>query len=172
MACFKNLRRRLRVEALKLCGNGTDAEDLVQDVLERLVRTFGQEALDASLMWVWCWRTLTNLFIDQLRKKRTARRAAADPTLAENMVSNGRAQATSYGELPDEVFQAAVEGLSPRLRETIKLHARGMKHVEVAQALCIPLGTVGKRLHMARRKLRKVLRSHLRNLEPSNVQVL
>jgi len=54
--------------------------------------------------------------------------------------------------------QAALERLSPKLREVIVLNVyQGLRYHEVAAVLGVPLGTVKSRINLALQKLREVL---------------
>jgi len=58
-----------------------------------------------------------------------------------------------------EILQAALEKLSPELRETVILRdLQEMEYREIAQVLDIPEGTVKSRLNRGRAELAKILK--------------
>lgn len=79
--------------------------------------------------------------------------------------SAGRGEYTSGGGINEadgrvdaastiQFLAPRIAALSKRDRDTLLLHAWGdLTHEEIAQALGIPVGTVGSRLHRVRRKL-------------------
>ncbi|MBJ6760079.1 RNA polymerase sigma factor [Myxococcaceae bacterium JPH2] len=151
-------RRRawLLTHARRVCRNGADAEDLVQDVLLRFLQTFGGPARrprDASCD-AWLVTTLTRLFYDLCRKRRVRARQENDPCLPGE-VMGGQVDSASprFEAITDEQFARALRGLSPKLRSTFELHSAGLKYQDIAASQGISVGTVSKRMHDARAKL-------------------
>ena len=63
------------------------------------------------------------------------------------------------GREASEILQAALQKLSPELRETVILRdLQEMEYREIAQVLKIPEGTVKSRLNRGRAELARVLR--------------
>lgn len=163
-ALLARQRPFLLAQAYNLCRNAVDAEDLVQEVFVRFLAVFSRlsNLPEERTCAAWLVATLTHCFYDQLRRQRVRERGVEDPTLV------GRVQGTSeppapevYERISDEQFKAAVQALSPKVRTALELHARGRKYREIAQELGIPAGTVAKRLHDARSRLRKLLEPYL-----------
>jgi RNA polymerase sigma-70 factor (ECF subfamily) len=152
-------RRWLVVQARQLCRNPVDAEDLVQETMVRFLAAFGQlsQLPSEGVCANWLVTTLTNCFYDQLRKQRTRERSAAEPALQEASVEPDPPERSLYDRISDEQFTSAVQTLSPVARSTFELHARGRKYKEIADELGIKEGTVAKRLHDARSRLRRLL---------------
>jgi RNA polymerase sigma-70 factor, ECF subfamily len=164
-AAVSKHRPWLLAQARNICRNQADAEDLVQETLTRLVATFAEGTLpDEPRCISWLTTTLSNCFLSQCRRQRTATRASTDPHLTgEAVVAPPLGEMMRlYEQVTDEQFAEAVGSLSPRLRETFELYAKGKKLHEIAAILAIPIGTVGKRLHDARKKMRKHLLSFIR----------
>ncbi|WP_158623833.1 RNA polymerase sigma factor [Corallococcus llansteffanensis] len=152
---------RLMAQAMNLCGDETDAEDLVQEVILRFIQEFGKkEALPSVPSGeAWLVRTLSNLFFGQCRRLRTRVNGARDPALSEE--ARESAPAPAYEAITSEQFSEALASLSPKIRETFALREGGKKYEEIATLLGIPVGTVKKRLHDARTKLREYLQTFL-----------
>ena len=57
--------------ALRLTGNADDAQDLTQDAFVRAYKAFDSYKFGTSFNR-WLYRIVTNLYIDQVRKKKRA----------------------------------------------------------------------------------------------------
>lgn len=154
-------RGALLARARRVCrSQGSDAEDLVQETFLRFFQQGEKGALPEESHWeAWLGRTFTNLFYDQCRRQKVQARRASDPALGgEPAVIQEHAVRSIYESVSqDQVAQVVEQSLSPTLRETFKLHAGQMSNQEIAQVLGIPSGTVRKRLHDARMKLKELL---------------
>ena len=150
-------------------GSAIDPEDLVQETLLRFVQKGQQDALPPREHWhAWLVRSLKNLFTDQYRRTQVVRRGSEDPLLGkESIVLPEQPAPSLYDSITAEQFdQALREALTPMQRETFLLHMSGKKMAEIGRILGIPEGTVRKRLHDSRLKLREYL---LRRYLPSGV---
>ncbi|HYH98617.1 RNA polymerase sigma factor [Hyalangium sp.] len=152
-------RRWLLIQARALCRNAADAEDLTQETILRFLATFSQvnHLPDEHVCATWLVTTLTNCFYDQLRRQRTRDRGASELARQEHQVDPEPPAKSLADRVSDEQFSSAVQALSPVARTTFELHARGRKYKEIAQELGVQEGTVAKRLHDARSRLRKLL---------------
>jgi RNA polymerase sigma factor (sigma-70 family) len=158
-ALLASRRRWLLIQARGLCRNPVDAEDLVQETMVRFLASFSRATPlpDESTCASWLVTTLTHCFYDQLRRQRTREKSLAEPSLGEQTVPPEPPPRSVYDRISEEQFSSAVQALSPVARTTFELHARGRKYKEIADELGIQEGTVAKRLHDARAKLRKLL---------------
>lgn len=157
MEVFLQERRSwLLRRAQGLCRTKTDAEDLVQETFTRFLTSFGPASPlpDENICASWLISTMTNCFYDQLRRQRTRDRGANE--LAREMTAEPTVRSL-YERISDEQFASAIQALSPRIRSTMEMHAQGRKYHEIASELGIPSGTVAKRLHLGRAKLRSLL---------------
>ena len=157
---LRDRRQWLLRRALGLCRTSSDAEDLVQETFMRFLAAFqpARALPDEAVCASWLISTMTNCFYDQLRRRRTQERGAQDPTLMPAGAVPAEAPAPlPFDRLTDEQMSSAIQRLTPRVRGTLELHVRGRKYREIAEELGIPPGTVAKRLHLARAKLRTLL---------------
>jgi RNA polymerase sigma factor (sigma-70 family) len=139
---------RLRRFALSLTGNGADADDLVQDTVERALRNLHQWQQGTRLD-SWMFRIAQNLWIDTTRARRVRAMVTHDPEAAEKVAVDGARDAEArlafadtvraLGELPEE--QRVVVGL---------VLVDGMSYREAADVLNVPMGTITSRLARAR----------------------
>jgi len=142
---------RLRRFAASLTGNINDADDLVQDTVERALRALSQWQAGTRLD-SWMFRIAQNLWIDQLRARRVRAFAAHDPDAAENVSIDGRREVEARLDLADAV--RALSQLPDEQRIAVALvFVDGMSYREAAETLQVPIGTVTSRLARARSAL-------------------
>jgi len=143
---------RLRRYARALAGNRDDADDLVQDTLER---AWSRASLwrNVADMRAWLFAIMHNLHVDALRRGHLATVALDEDT------PEGVAPPTQGERLAVMDLQAALDRLAPEQREVLLLVAlEDMAYADIAQALGIPLGTVMSRLSRGRHLLAVALR--------------
>jgi RNA polymerase sigma-70 factor (ECF subfamily) len=144
IACIPRLRRYARA----LTGSRSDADDLVQDTVER-----GWSRLSlwrhGSDMRAWLFSIMHNIHVDRFR--------SAAPPMEEFAEERPSAAAPAHGlEMRD--LESCLRRLPDDQREVLLLVAlEDMRYEEVAAALGIPPGTVMSRLSRAREKLRLMM---------------
>jgi RNA polymerase sigma factor (sigma-70 family) len=143
--------------AYRLTGNVYDAEDLTQEVFVRVFRSLS--TYTPGTFEGWLHRITTNLFLDQVRRKKRIRFDAlaedADARMPGREPDPSRAFDDSH--LDDDV-QAALDALPPDFRAAVVLcDIEGLTYEEIAATLGIKLGTVRSRIHRGRAQLRDAL---------------
>ena len=142
---------RLRRYARALAGNRDDADDLVQDTLER---AWAKSGLWSGVvdMRAWLFSIMHNLHVDAIRRPRIATVTMDDDTPEVAM-------APTQGErLAVLDLQAALDLLPIEQKEIVLLVAlEDMAYADVAQTLGIPIGTVMSRLSRGRERLRALM---------------
>jgi len=151
--------------AYRLTGNKHDAEDLTQDVFVRVFRalpTYTPGNFDG-----WLHRITTNLFLDQVRRRKRIRFDALADDAADKLPGReGSAESTHVAGLFDADVEAALRGLSPEFRAAVVLaDIEGLTYEEIAEVLDAKLGTVRSRIHRGRAQLRAALAERLRARE-------
>ena len=148
----------LHATAMRLCGNATDARDLVQETVERGLRNLARykPGTDAR---AWLFTILHHLFIDLCRARTRERRADMSAEDLEARIAAPEAEAApAWASISPEQLREALEKLPEEFRTVYRLHAlEGRSYVEIAERLGIPKATVGTRLIRARRKLKEIL---------------
>ena len=136
--------------ARRFARAGLDADDLAQEVAEKLLRRPIPEAVRVQ---PWLARVMRNLAIDHLRQRRVRREErGAEPH------AHGEPEAPWWEALSDEDVRAQVARLPGEQRLVFELFAfEGRSYVEIAARLGIPKATVGTRILRARQKLRQLL---------------
>ena len=149
IACIPRLRRYARA----LLGGRADADDLVQDTVER-----GWDKLASwrrgSDMRPWLFGIMHNLHVDSQRRPALATEALDDELPPAASVAGDAAM----HRLALRDMDRALQQLPPEQRAVLLLVAlEEMTYDEVAAALQIPLGTVMSRLSRARERLRLLM---------------
>lgn len=146
----------LRGLALKLTRSMSDAEDLVQDTIERALRNADKfsPAREASHLRAWLSSILNNLFIDRCRQ-RHLQPASLEGVDAPAPVSD--AAEPVWARLDESHVRAALPSLPEEFRTVFELHLEGASYQQMAAKLGVPRATVGTRLLRARRLLRELM---------------
>jgi RNA polymerase sigma-70 factor, ECF subfamily len=142
-------RPRLLRAAYAMCGSREDAEDLVQETFERVLRRprFIQRDRDvAYLLRVLCH--ICGSHAATIAKRRTA------PTPPEELEWIVDARATPDVAMDARIAYAAMADLSEPLRATIvAVDVVGLSYKEAARSLRIRVGTIMSRLYRAREQV-------------------
>ncbi len=143
----------LRRYARALCGDETEADDLVQ---ESLLRAVSRRKLWLSHkgMRPWLFTILHNLFVNAVRRGVKSPLLNLPEQIEDTAVAN---------EDPGELctlsdFEHALQRLTPEQREVLVLvGVEQMSYKQVARIVGAPVGTVMSRLSRARSYLKNAL---------------
>ncbi len=153
----------------RLTGSRHDAEDLVQEVFLRLVRTIARYEHDGRFE-AWIFRIAANLVRDRVRKvRRTPTQESGDRDW-----SGGEGESsTRFGDTPSDTpasdaslsHREDVERLNEAMarlpdgeREVILLrHFSQLSFKEIAELMQTPLGTALARAHRGLARLREMM---------------
>ena len=150
---------RLLRSATLLCGDETNAQDLVQDTFVEAFRSVHRFRGQASL-YTWLHSILLNL---TRHHRRDSQRLVYDNELAAREVSvlEERPSALDFESAAAELARA-LRQLSDSHREVLVLrYYEHMKIHELARHLGVSKGTVKSRLHYAIREMQKILPSEM-----------
>ena len=144
----------LRRYARALLGVRGDADDLVQESLERALSRWHLFSPDRPLR-PWLFAIMHNQFISG--RRRDARRGGGEPIDAED--ARLSVPATQDARVALHELADALAELPAEQREVVLLVGlEGLSYAEVAEILSIPLGTVMSRLSRGRERLRELTR--------------
>jgi RNA polymerase sigma-70 factor (ECF subfamily) len=158
--------------AMRITGNASDAEEVVQDALwtaSRKIDTFRGVAAFGS----WVYRITANTAYEKLRRRRSRRNEVSWEDLAPTFDEKGQhvEMAVDWSRrLKDpaietelkSVLSAAIDALPTDHRTAFVLHdVEGLSNPEIAQTLRLNLGTVKSRVHRARLFLRRRLADYM-----------
>ena len=143
----------LRKFALRLTGNGPDADDLLQSTV---LRAMEKEHLfqTGTDLFKWSSKIMYNLFVtDYRRKVRFETQYDPESYIEKESVNDSQEVKVELAEVTEAMNQ-----LSPDHKEILVLVCvNGMRYHEVAESLDIPVGTVRSRLSRARECLQLIL---------------
>ncbi|BFM13193.1 RNA polymerase sigma factor [Simiduia litorea] len=143
----------LRRFAFSLTGQMADADDLLQNTVEKLL---AKPAPSDVPLAKWAFRVCRNQWIDDYRAQKTRQTAAQSPELTEGQIIDGE-HAMEQKMTLDRVNRA-MQTLPDEQRSIIALVClQGLAYKDVAEILCIPMGTVMSRLARARAALANTL---------------
>jgi RNA polymerase sigma-70 factor, ECF subfamily len=145
---------RLLRSAYLLCGDETEAQDLVQETLIQAIQSW-RKFRGKSAVYTWVHGILLNLCRHYHRKQK---RMVYD----EELVLQQTAPAEAAGNMDQDFCAAslskAIKELSPEHREAIVLrYYENMKIEEIALQTGVSSGTVKSRLHHAVRRLERFI---------------
>ena len=145
-ASFDQLVRRYDQSVLRLAlhmlGNEQDAQDVHQDAFIKAYRHLGNFRFECSF-YTWLYRIVTNLCLDQLRRRKSRREdpatvvdASGDEMDLMANVTDGRAMANPGRELDRKVMgeriAQALDKLTPRERTVFELkHYRATRKLRL-----------------------------------------
>ena len=154
--------------ALHLTGSEQDAEDIYQEAFLKAYRYIGNFRFECSF-YTWIYRIVTNLCLDQLRRRKTRRedhavvvdRSGEEVDLLAS-VSDERSFSNPARELDrkllGEHIQAALTKLTPRERMVFELkHYQGLRLRTIGEMLNSTEETAKNTLFRATKKLRTQL---------------
>lgn len=147
--------------ALRLTGEPSAADDLVQDTMLRALRAWASFRPGSNAR-AWLVTILRNQFINGWRSEKRAPAgvdmdAIPEPADPKDPDPEGR----FFTELVDEEVLRAVDELPHEFREVLVLSdMEGLPYADIAASLEIPVGTVKSRLFRARRILQGRLRTY------------
>jgi RNA polymerase sigma-70 factor (ECF subfamily) len=172
---FAELVRRYREKvysvAFNILGNHLDADEVVQEAFVRVYKR--KETLQGvGYFSSFLMKVATNYAIDLLRKRKGHSTVGEDTSSLPGEVQLDLARKVDTpGEtyqrkrLMEEIYKA-LDQLPPRQRATAVLHdIEGYSKTEIARIFECPEATVRSNLHIARTKLRKILKQRLRSKE-------
>ena len=139
-----------------LTGNGTDAEDVVQDACLRAFR--GIAGFREGNARAWVLTIVRHTAYSWLGKNRPATLVVNDDVEgvegAEITSGDAEAQTEMIAKADAARLQAAIQKLPPPFRETLVLRdLHGLDYRQIAKVTGVPIGTVMSRLARARRRL-------------------
>lgn len=147
----------LRRTSLALTRNRDDAEDLVQDVCVRALRSSDRFEPGTNLK-AWLSTILRNVTLNHRRDARRRARFELEVDAWETERMAAPAHASPDVALLNSIIapqlQTALESLPKSLRDAVWLRdVEAMTYAEIAERVGIPVGTVMSRIARGRRQL-------------------
>lgn len=160
-------REKIAVEALydmysaslfgvisRIINNTAIAEDVLQDTFVKIWNSFSSYNTEKGRLFTWMVNIARNLAIDKIRSK-DFKNQGKNQELENNVTFIDEQRNTVYK--PELLgIKELVENLKPEQKSILDLvYFKGYTHVEAADKLGVPLGTIKTRLRMAIIQLRK-----------------
>jgi RNA polymerase sigma-70 factor (ECF subfamily) len=145
--------------ALRITGNATTAEDVVQEAFVSLWKQAPRFDPARGQVRSWLLTIVHHKGVDAVRRQ-AGRPERALPEGAEDFIeAAGRPEELAEMVLDAEAVREAVRLVPDDQRRVIEMaYFAGMTHVEIAEATRVPLGTVKSRLRIGLEKMREYLR--------------
>jgi RNA polymerase sigma-70 factor (ECF subfamily) len=142
--------------ARRLTGDEQDAEDLAQDAFLKVWRSADSYRAERGSVRTWMLSVVRNQGIDRLRSQashwRTQEKAEAEAPRSQP--SEGFAE--TWRKYRRDRVREALEDLPHTQHKILALaHFSDRTNAEIAERLCLPLGTVKGRIRLGLKKLRK-----------------
>jgi RNA polymerase sigma factor (sigma-70 family) len=130
------------------------SEDVLQETFVKIWHSFPSYSADKGRLFTWMVNIARNLSIDKLRSK-DFKNHSKNQELENNVTFIDEQKNTVYK--PELMgIKELVQKLKPEQKSILDLvYFKGYTHVEAADELGIPLGTIKTRLRMAIIELRK-----------------
>ncbi|HLQ04374.1 MAG TPA: sigma-70 family RNA polymerase sigma factor [Verrucomicrobiae bacterium] len=142
--------------AYRILGEAEAAEDVVHDGFISAWRGAASYRSERGNVRGWLLSIVHHRAVDVLRRKTTFRPASLE--VAEQRPADDDTAEEAARNVDHETVRAALEALPPAQRRTIELaYFGGYTHVELAEIMGVPLGTVKGRMRIGLQKLRRAL---------------
>ncbi|MBN8676718.1 MAG: RNA polymerase sigma factor [Chitinophagales bacterium] len=149
------IRNKLYRFALRITGSVHEAEDVVQEVLEKVWKTAPEQSVNVQNWEAWCMTLTRNRSLDKTRSQSLRRTAPLEGVAERSADGYNPAQATESADLVQKVKQLMQE-LPDKQRMVMHLRdIEELSYEEIAEALSISMEQVKVNLHRARKTIRE-----------------
>jgi RNA polymerase sigma-70 factor (ECF subfamily) len=153
---FRHFGPRLKTFVVRRGLSVTVAEEVVQETMLSVWRKASYFDPARAGVATWIFTIARNLTIDYQRRDRSGVELDEDPSEAQEPPLSG--EDMLMADERDERVRVAMTRLSPDQLAVVRLSFFSEKpHVEIAEELGIPLGTVKSRVRLAMQRLRTLL---------------
>jgi RNA polymerase sigma-70 factor, ECF subfamily len=159
--------RRVYALCLRMLGNPSDAEDLMQEAFLQLFRKIGTFRGESAFS-TWLHRMTVNVVLMRLRKKALPVASLEETTEPDEETGGPRKDVGApdlrlSGAVDRVNLERSIDKLPPGYRTVFVLHdVQGYEHNEIAGIMGCSVGNSKSQLHKARTKLRDLLQEEVR----------
>jgi len=159
--------RRVYALCLRMVGNPSDAEDLMQEAFLQLFRKVGTFRGESAFS-TWLHRMTVNVVLMRLRKKSLPVASLEESTEPDEDTGGPRKDPGApdlrlSGAVDRVNLERSIEKLPPGYRTVFVLHdVQGYEHNEIAGIMRCSVGNSKSQLHKARTRLRDLLQESVR----------
>jgi RNA polymerase sigma-70 factor (ECF subfamily) len=141
--------------AYRLMNGRQAAEDLLQDSFIKVWRSAGGYRVGRGSVRTWILSIVRNRAIDQFRSDASRRRTRDEVEASTPTSYPSEAFAETWRNTQQEQMREVLKMLPQEQLRILELaYFSGYTHVEIAERLCLPLGTVKGRMRLGLEKLR------------------
>jgi RNA polymerase sigma factor (sigma-70 family) len=151
------MRHKLYRFALRITGSTHEAEDVVQEVLEKVWKTDGEQSEKVQNWEAWCMTLTRNRSLDKARSQSAKRTDGMDGLASLSSDSLSPAHQAEQKDMADHIRQI-MQSLPDKQR--IVMHLRDIEELsydEIAEVVGITMDQVKVNLHRARKAVRERL---------------
>lgn len=159
------IRHKLFRFALRITGSAMEAEDVVQEVLEKVWKTPAEQSETVQNWEAWCMTLTRNRSLDKTRSQTLRRTAPLDGLTERPNGTLSQAQDVENRDLAERV-KRLMQQLPEKQR--LVMHLRDIEELsyeEIGEVLGISLDQVKVSLHRARKAIREQLIATLNHFE-------
>jgi RNA polymerase sigma-70 factor, ECF subfamily len=141
--------------AYRMMGERQAAEDLVQDAFLKVWRAAGSYRTERGSVRTWILSIVHNRGIDQLRSRASRRRTQEKIEASAPTSQPSEAFAQTWRNSQREQVREALKTLPQEQLKIVELaYFSGYTHMEIAELLGLPLGTVKGRMRLGLKKVK------------------
>ncbi len=141
--------------AYRLMGEKQEAEDVVQEAFVKVWRSAGGYRVGRGSVRTWILSIVHNRGIDQIRSHASRRRTQDKVEASAPTSEPSEAFSETWKNSQREQVREALNTLPQEQLKILELaYFSGYTHVEIAERLDLPLGTVKGRMRLGLRKIR------------------
>jgi RNA polymerase sigma-70 factor, ECF subfamily len=142
--------------AFRMMGERPASEDLVQDAFLKVWRSAATYRVHRGSARTWILSIVGNAGVDRMRSQASHRRTQEKAETEAQVISQpSEAFSHTWHIFRRDRVREALEAIPHEQHEVLALaHFSDLSHSEIAERLCLPLGTVKGRMRLGLKKLR------------------
>jgi RNA polymerase sigma-70 factor, ECF subfamily len=153
-ALFIRFAPKVKGYLLQMRCNEQVSEELAQETFLNIWRKAAQFDPGRANPEAWIYAIVRNLYFDVVRHERRP----SDPQFAELLYEQLTPEQQLKAVESEQLVRAAIDALPTSQAEIMRLaFFEGCTHTQIAEMLCLPLGTVKSRIRLATTQLRATL---------------
>ncbi len=145
--------------ALRIAGDATAAEDIVQEAFVSVWRQAPRFDASRGQVRSWLLTIVHHRAVDVVRRRANRPERALPDDAGQIADSDAPPALVAEAAMDAQAVREAVRQIPDDQRRTVEMaYFEGLTHVEIAERMGVPLGTVKSRLRIALEKMRESLR--------------
>ena len=154
---YEQHHKRVYSLCLRMLGEGSQAEDLTQEVFLQVYKKIGSFRGDSAFT-TWLHRLTVNQVLMHFRKRGVKLEHTSEEGDFTNVVETPLQSTRRISMVDRLALEKAISELPPGYRTVFVLHdVQGYEHEEISGLLDVSIGTSKSQLHKARMRLRELL---------------